>query len=52
MKWALVDGGGIVLNTIAYEEDSDYSSRDGYSLIQINDWINIGQNIDTPEPSE
>ena len=50
MKWALVEN-DIVKNVIVYDEQSSYTPPEGQSLIQVNDWIDIGENINLPEPT-
>lgn len=55
MKWALVDSQNIVQNTIDYdplEPYGPYSAPAGLILMQINDWIEIGQDTQTPDPSQ
>ena len=50
MNWALVDANGIVQNLIAYDGKTPYSPPTGMTLEQVNPWVQVGQNIDTPEP--
>lgn len=50
MQWALVDGSNIVQNIIVYDGVSDYQPQDGLSLVEVNDWIKIGDEKNTPEP--
>lgn len=49
MKWALVDDSNIVQNIIIYDGKSNYTPPKGFSLRQIEDWIEIGLNADLPE---
>jgi Domain of unknown function (DUF4376) len=51
MKWALVDHDSICQNIIHYEVGSGYQPPEGFYLLQVNDWINIGDNINDPEPT-
>lgn len=50
MKWALVDSDDIVRNIIIYEESLPYTCPEWLTLTEINDWVNIGDNKDIPEP--
>jgi len=50
MKWALVDTSGIVQNVIAYDGISEYTPDSAVALEQVNNWINIGDNKNAPEP--
>jgi hypothetical protein len=50
MKYALVDANNIVQNLIVYSEGSNYTPEEGLSVQQVNEWINIGDNKDAPEP--
>jgi hypothetical protein len=45
MRAALIDNNNIVLNVIVVDELSDYAGA-----VACNDWINIGMNINDPEP--
>lgn len=51
MKYALVDNDGIVQNIIEYDGVSTYTPLQGHTLSQANSWIQIGDHIDTPEPT-
>jgi hypothetical protein len=51
MKWALVDAGNVVKNLIVYDGVSRYIPPDGLSIIQVNDWVEIGELVDKAEPS-
>ena len=51
MKWALVDTNEIVVNVIAYDGVSEYAVPEGLSLEEVNDWVDIGQATDVPEPT-
>lgn len=51
MKWALVDSQNIINNIISYSEDSNYLPPPDLQLIQVNDWLNIGDNINLPQPT-
>lgn len=50
MQWALVDKNNIVRNIIMYDGESPYTPPDWLTLMQINSWVNIGDNIDIPPP--
>lgn len=50
MRWALVDKENICQNVIVYDPDSDYEPAEGLKLLEVNDWINIGDSIDKSEP--
>jgi hypothetical protein len=45
MKWALVNSENVVINIIVYE-GSPFSPPDGLSLLEINDWVDIGMKAD------
>lgn len=51
MNWALVDSNNIVQNIIVYDGESIYIPQAGFTLQQVNSWINIGQNINTSQPT-
>ena len=50
MKWALVDSNNIVQNVIVYDGVSPYTPPDSLSAQQVNDWLNIGDDINEPQP--
>lgn len=51
MKWAEVDENDIVVNTIVYDGIAELPGLPmGIRVIQINDWLNKGDNINDPEP--
>lgn len=50
MKWALIDSSDIVRNIIVISPDIPYTPADYFSLEEVNDWVNIGDPKDTPEP--
>jgi len=47
MRYALVDANDLVVNVIEYDGVQPYKPKDGLSLIEVNDWIEIGDNKDT-----
>lgn len=51
MKWALVDSDSIIKNIIIYDGISEYSPPDGLNLTQVEDWLNMNEHIDSPQPS-
>lgn len=51
MKYALIDTNGIVRNIIQYDGIASYNPPFGFTLEQVNDWVNTGQATDVPEPS-
>lgn len=51
MKWALVDSQNIVQNIISYDGVSPFQPQEGQILIKINDWVNLGDNININEPT-
>ena len=50
MKWALIDPNGQVINIIIYDGVSEFQAPGGVTLLQVNDWINIGDNKNDPKP--
>lgn len=52
MKYALYDQNGIIVNVIEYDGKSIYRSIEGFTLHEINDWVNIGDHKDTPKLQE
>jgi hypothetical protein len=50
MNWAFVDGNNTVQNIIAYDGRAVITVPDGQTLTQINLWVKIGQQTDTPNP--
>jgi len=51
-EWALVDANGIVQNIIVYDGSSPYTPPQGLTLEQVNNWVQIGQNVNTPQPTQ
>lgn len=52
MKWALVDSNDIVQNIIVYNGISPLNlTGTELTLEQVQLWIEIGMNINTPEPT-
>lgn len=51
MKWAWIDSNNIVRNIIVYDGIAKYSPPEGYTLEEINDWVNILDSKDIPELS-
>lgn len=51
MKWALIDKKDIVRNIIQYDGESPYTPLSWQTLEEVNDWVNIGDNKNAPEPS-
>lgn len=51
MKWALVDGSSIVQNIISYDGVSAYQPPQGLQLLEVNDWVHIGDNKDIAQPT-
>jgi hypothetical protein len=49
MQGALVDSNGIVQNFIVY--DANYTPPAGFTVQQVNSWVQMGQNINTAEPA-
>ena len=52
MKWALVDKDNIVVNVIVYSQGSDFVPPEGIEILEVNDWLNIGDNVDKLKPAE
>lgn len=50
MKYGLVDSNNVLQNVIIYDGNSLYTPTSGLTIEQINDWIQIGENINTPQP--
>lgn len=50
MKWALVNNENVVMNVVDYDGVSSLEPIDGLQLLEVNDWINIGDSIDMPQP--
>jgi hypothetical protein len=50
MKTALTTENGIVHNLIVLEEGSTFEVPSWLFLEEVNDWIQIGDHKDTPEP--
>ena len=46
MKWALINEDGMVVNIIAYDGKAPYRPADGLSLVEVNDWVEIGEHKD------
>lgn len=51
MKWALVNNENLIENIISYDGEAEYSPPDGLQLIEVNDWLNIGDDINLNEPT-
>ena len=50
MKWALIDSNEIVQNLIEYDGTEKYSPPDDMSLVQVDDWVEIGMYSDADKP--
>lgn len=49
MKWAYVDGNNIMQNNVEYDGVSQVTPPNGWQLVQVGDWNDIGQAVtDTP----
>ena len=51
MNWCLVDAAGFVKGIIVYNGTDPYTPAEGLTLQQVNNWVQVGQNINTPEPT-
>lgn len=51
MKWALIDASNICINIIEYDGVSAYAPDSGLNLLEVNDWIEVGSSVNTPEPT-
>lgn len=49
MIWALIDEDGFVRNTIEYNGVSPYNPPEGMTLLQVNNWVGIGDHKDKQE---
>src|SRR3954465_14268556 len=50
MKYALVDVDNIVINIIVYNPSNDWIVPENMRVLLINDWLNIGDNINKEVP--
>lgn len=53
MKYALVNKDSIIENVVAHDPalpHGGYEPPTGLSIMEVNDWLNIGDNINAPEP--
>lgn len=46
MQWALVDANNIVQDLIVYDGHAVYTPEAGLELMQVNDWIGMGDAAD------
>ena len=46
MKYALIDSQGKVENIVVYDGKEPYKPAEGLALVEVNDWLEIGQNKD------
>lgn len=51
MQWALVNSNNIIENLIAYDGGAPYEPAEGLTLMQVNDWLLIGEKINKAESS-
>ena len=51
MKWALVNAEDIIVNVILYDADAPYTPPEGTFVMEVNDWLNIGDPTTKPEPT-
>ena len=51
MIWALVDSNDVVLNRIEYDGKAKVSYPDGIKVMEVNDWVAMGQNISVAKPA-
>ena len=49
MKYALIGSNNIVVNVIEYDGIAPYTPADGLFLEQVNAWVKIGDDKNTPE---
>jgi hypothetical protein len=49
MQWALVDQNQIIQNLIMYDGVSKVVFPEYLTLMQVNSWLKIGDNINLPE---
>lgn len=53
MKWALIDENNQIVNIIVYDGKSQYEpDNKSHSLVQVNDWLNIGDSITKEKPAD
>jgi len=51
MQWALVNAQDIVENVIVYDPELPYKPAEGLRIVEINDWVTIGDRFDMPQPT-